>query len=167
LARRFLSGIREALNRLKRGAVLFQHASRILKDVREAKEAVLALSNQPAGNVTIGMTPGISDLLTTKLVESCNRDCPAIRLNVEQDLSAATSSNAQVWSMTGPMPSWDGRAVGNETSNRATNAEFLGIYIRGAVNLSAFIPRGERLSLPISSCFSSWATTSLVTIWRS
>jgi hypothetical protein len=36
--------------------------------VREAKEAVLALSNQPAGNVTIGMTPGISDLLTTKLV---------------------------------------------------------------------------------------------------
>ena len=69
------------------GAVLFQHASRILEDVREAKEAVLALSNQPAGNVTIGMTPGISDLLTAKLVESCNRDCPAIRLNIEQDLS--------------------------------------------------------------------------------
>jgi LysR family transcriptional regulator, nitrogen assimilation regulatory protein len=69
------------------GAVLFQHASRILEDVRQAKEAVLGLSNQPAGNVTIGMTPGISDLFAAKLVESCNRDCPAIRLNIEQDLS--------------------------------------------------------------------------------
>ena len=69
------------------GAVLFQHASRILQDVRQAKEAVLALSNQPAGNVTIGMTPGISDLFAANLVESCNRDCPAVRLNIEQDLS--------------------------------------------------------------------------------
>jgi LysR family transcriptional regulator, nitrogen assimilation regulatory protein len=69
------------------GAVLFEHASRILEDVRQAKEAVLALSNQPAGNVTIGMTPGISDLFTAKLVESCNRNCPAIRLIIEQDLS--------------------------------------------------------------------------------
>ena len=33
------------------------------------------------------MTPGISDLFAAKLVESCNRDCPAIRLNIEQDLS--------------------------------------------------------------------------------
>jgi LysR family nitrogen assimilation transcriptional regulator len=69
------------------GAILFQHASRILEDVRRAKEAVLALSNQPSGNVTIGMTPGISDLFAAKLVESCNRDWPAIRLNIEQDLS--------------------------------------------------------------------------------
>lgn len=57
------------------GAVLFQHASRILEDVRQAKEAVLALSSQPTGNVTIGMTPGISDLFAAKIVESCNRDC--------------------------------------------------------------------------------------------
>ena len=69
------------------GAVLFQHASRILEDVRQAKEAVLALSSQPTGNVTIGMTPGISDLFAAKIVETCNRDCPAIRLNIEQDLS--------------------------------------------------------------------------------
>ena len=69
------------------GAVLFQHASRILDDMRQAKEAVLALSNRPAGNVTLGMTPGISDLFAAKLVDSCNRDCPAIRLNIEQDLS--------------------------------------------------------------------------------
>ena len=69
------------------GAVLFQHAARILEDLRQAKEAVLALSNQPAGNVTIGMTPGISDLFAAKLVETCNRDWPAIRLNIEQDLS--------------------------------------------------------------------------------
>jgi hypothetical protein len=33
------------------------------------------------------MTAGISDLFTAKLVESCNRNCPAIRLNIEQDLS--------------------------------------------------------------------------------
>jgi LysR family transcriptional regulator, nitrogen assimilation regulatory protein len=69
------------------GAVLFQHASRILDDVRAAKEAVLSLSNRPAGNVTVGMTPGIGDLFAAKLVEICNRDCPAIRLNIEQDLS--------------------------------------------------------------------------------
>jgi LysR family nitrogen assimilation transcriptional regulator len=69
------------------GAVLFQHASRILEDLRQAREAILALSNQPQGNVTIGMTPGISDLFAAKLVETCNRDCPAIRLNIEQDLS--------------------------------------------------------------------------------
>jgi len=69
------------------GALLYQHASRILEDVRQAKEAVLALSSRPIGNVTIGMTPGISDLFAAKLVESCNRDYPAIRLNIEQDLS--------------------------------------------------------------------------------
>ena len=69
------------------GAVLFQHASKILEDVRRAKEAVLTVSNQPKGTVTVGMTPGIGDLFAAKLVESCNRDCPAIRLNIEQDLS--------------------------------------------------------------------------------
>lgn len=69
------------------GAILFQHASKILEDVRRAKEAVLTISNQPKGTVTVGMTPGISDLFAAKLVESCNRDCPAIRLNIEQDLS--------------------------------------------------------------------------------
>ena len=69
------------------GAILFQHASKILEDVRRAKEAVLTVSNQPKGTVTVGMTPGISDLFAAKLVESCNRDCPAIRLNIEQDLS--------------------------------------------------------------------------------
>ena len=69
------------------GAILFQHASKILEDVRRAKEAVLTVSNQPKGTVTVGMTPGISDLLAAKLVKSCNRDCPAIRLNIEQDLS--------------------------------------------------------------------------------
>jgi LysR family transcriptional regulator, nitrogen assimilation regulatory protein len=69
------------------GAVLFRHASRILEDTRQAKDAVLALSNQPAGDVTIGMTPGISDWFAAKLVEVCNRDWPAIRLNIEQDLS--------------------------------------------------------------------------------
>ena len=68
------------------GAILFQHASKILEDVRRAKEAVLTVSNQPRGTVTVGMTPGISDLFAAKLVESCNRDCPAIRLNIEQDL---------------------------------------------------------------------------------
>jgi LysR family nitrogen assimilation transcriptional regulator len=69
------------------GAILFQHASKILEDVRQAKEAVLTVSNQPKGTVTVGMTPGISDLFAAKLVESCSRDCAAIRLNIEQDLS--------------------------------------------------------------------------------
>jgi LysR family nitrogen assimilation transcriptional regulator len=69
------------------GAVLFERASIILEDVRQAKAAVLALSKQPAGSVTIGMTPGISDLFAARVVETCNRDCPAIRLNIEQDLS--------------------------------------------------------------------------------
>jgi DNA-binding transcriptional LysR family regulator len=55
--------------------------------VRQAKEAVLTVSNQPKGTVTVGMTPGISDLFAAKLVESCSRDCAAIRLNIEQDLS--------------------------------------------------------------------------------
>jgi LysR family transcriptional regulator, nitrogen assimilation regulatory protein len=55
--------------------------------VRQAKEAVLTVSNQPKGTVTVGMTPGISDLFAAKLVVSCSRDCAAIRLNIEQDLS--------------------------------------------------------------------------------
>ena len=55
--------------------------------MRRAKEAVLSISNQPKGTVTVGMTPGISDLFAAKLVECCNRNCPAIRLNIEQDLS--------------------------------------------------------------------------------
>ena len=46
-----------------------------------------SLINHTAGNVTIGITPGISDLFAAKLVKSCNRNCPAIRLNIEQDLS--------------------------------------------------------------------------------
>jgi LysR family nitrogen assimilation transcriptional regulator len=66
------------------GAILFRYASKILEEVRQA---VLTISNQPKGTVTVGMTPGISDLFAAKLVESCNRDCPAIRLNIEQDLS--------------------------------------------------------------------------------
>ena len=35
------------------GAILFQHASRILEDVRQAKEAVLTISNQPKGTVML------------------------------------------------------------------------------------------------------------------
>ncbi len=69
------------------GAILFQHASKILDDVRRAKEAVLTMSNNPKGVVTVGMTPGITDLLAARLVERCNQDCPAIQLNIEQDLS--------------------------------------------------------------------------------
>jgi LysR family nitrogen assimilation transcriptional regulator len=69
------------------GALLFQHASRILDDVRRAKEAVRALPGSAQGTVTIGMTPGISDLLAAPLVERCNQVCPAVCLNIEQDLS--------------------------------------------------------------------------------
>ena len=58
------------------GAVLFEHASRILEDVRQAKEAVLALSNQPAGNVTIGMTPGISDLFAARACRILQSELP-------------------------------------------------------------------------------------------
>jgi LysR family nitrogen assimilation transcriptional regulator len=69
------------------GALLFQHASRILDDMRRAKEAVRALPGTARGTVTIGMTPGISDLLAAPLVERCNRTCPDVCLNIEQDLS--------------------------------------------------------------------------------
>ena len=69
------------------GAVLYQHACKILDDVRRAKEAVLAVSNRPIIAVTIGMTPGISDLLAARLVERCTRDNSTVRLNIEQDLS--------------------------------------------------------------------------------
>ncbi len=69
------------------GAILFQHASKILQDVRRAKEAVLAIAKQPKGTVNVGMTPGISDLFAARLVEACKRNCPGIRINIEQDLS--------------------------------------------------------------------------------
>jgi LysR family transcriptional regulator, nitrogen assimilation regulatory protein len=87
LVRRFSSGIREALSRPKLAPSYFNTPLKFWKDVRQAKEAVLTVSNQPKGTVTVGMTPGISDLFAAKLVESCSRDCAAIRLNIEQDLS--------------------------------------------------------------------------------
>ena len=40
------------------GVILFQHASKILQDVRRAKEGVLAIANQPKGIVNVGMTRG-------------------------------------------------------------------------------------------------------------
>lgn len=78
------------------GAVLFQHASRILEDPRRAKEAVLTMSHTAKGTVTIGMTPGISDLFAANLVELCGRNCSEIRLNIEQDLSVRLVK--RIWS---------------------------------------------------------------------
>jgi DNA-binding transcriptional LysR family regulator len=54
------------------------------------------------------MTPGISDLLAAPLVERCDRTCPAVCLNIEQDLSVrlverVTTDNATTFAIVSGM----------------------------------------------------------------
>ena len=69
------------------GALLLRHASSILQQVEDARLEVMDLSGTPRGKVVVGVTPTVSALLITPLVEISRETYPDIILNIVEGLS--------------------------------------------------------------------------------
>ncbi|CAO3419844.1 LysR family transcriptional regulator [Azospirillum doebereinerae] len=71
------------------GRILFNKARAILAQVAEARSAVRDYEDGLRGDVTLGLTPGLTDMVAAAAIERCSRDFPGITVNVIEDVSSA------------------------------------------------------------------------------
>ena len=69
------------------GMRLAAHAEILLRQFEKASQDMLEYSGEPQGLVSVGLTSGTSLLMAAKLVESCQREYPAINLRLTEALS--------------------------------------------------------------------------------
>lgn len=71
------------------GRIFFNKARAILEYVAEARNAVRDYEEGLRGQVTLGLTPGLSEAISASAIERCSRDYPGISINVIEDLSSS------------------------------------------------------------------------------
>lgn len=72
------------------GVLLASRGERILKDIRQSLNEVHELSNTPRGNVTIGLPPGLSLMISVPLLETIHAEYPDIRMSIMEAVSDET-----------------------------------------------------------------------------
>lgn len=87
LQTRLLSRGRNGVKATEAGEVLLRHARLILSEHASAVDEIHSLGRQPTGEVRLGLTGTISDLVTVPLIEAVERLYPGIRLNVSEAMS--------------------------------------------------------------------------------
>ena len=87
LGQRLLSRLHTGVQVTEQGAVFYQHAQRVLKQVQEIKGAVAATANTPSGPVALGLPQSTAELFAFALLPRLKRDYPAIALEFFDELS--------------------------------------------------------------------------------
>lgn len=70
----------------REGTVLLSHATKLIRDLDVARNAVVALGVQPRGLVSIGVPPALSVLLLANVAETVSANWPEIVLNFHERL---------------------------------------------------------------------------------
>lgn len=66
----------------EQGATLFDRATHLMHELDQIESDILALSDEPIGNVRLAMPPTMSQLLGPMLVTECRRRYPGLRLQM-------------------------------------------------------------------------------------
>lgn len=69
------------------GQQLFDRAKVLLRDFDALKRDISDASSEPHGNVALGLTPSLADLLLMPIIEQCRRQYPRIKLSVTEEMS--------------------------------------------------------------------------------
>lgn len=71
------------------GRILVEHARKLLRNLQEAREAVLALQAEPQGEVTLGVPTSVGAAMVPDLVQQFRRACPKVSLRLVEGFSAS------------------------------------------------------------------------------
>ncbi|MFG1425321.1 LysR family transcriptional regulator [Roseixanthobacter glucoisosaccharinicivorans] len=74
------------------GRELLSHAYAILKLSEDAKASMLSRGREPVGNVRFGVPGSLVGLLTVRLIETCQKNHPQVRLRVVESMSGYIAS---------------------------------------------------------------------------
>ncbi len=70
------------------GRCLFEHGVKILQQVAQARDEIVAQRDTPVGQVTIGLPPSLGRRLTQPLIEAFRTQTPKARVTIVEGLSA-------------------------------------------------------------------------------
>lgn len=92
------------------GRRLYDHATRILRDVERASDDIKGLAGSPIGRVVLGIPPTLCPVLTPPLFERLKSEQPRIELNIAENFSSGlldwlNEGRIDLAVMTGPVPS--------------------------------------------------------------
>jgi LysR family nitrogen assimilation transcriptional regulator len=73
------------------GRLFYQHALAILKQVADAKSAVVQSATRPSGSVTVGLPHSISGALALPLLQAARAEYPEITLQLTEEISGNLS----------------------------------------------------------------------------
>jgi LysR family transcriptional regulator, nitrogen assimilation regulatory protein len=91
------------------GQRLYDHATRILRDVERAYDDVKGLAGSPVGRVVLGIAPTLCPVLTPPLYEKLRSDQPRIELRIAENFSTGlcdwlSEGRIDLAVMSGPVP---------------------------------------------------------------
>lgn len=92
------------------GKRLYDHATRILRDLERARDDVKGLAGSPVGRVVLGIAPTLCPVLTPPLYEKLRAEQPRIELKIAENFSSAlcdwlNEGRIDLAVMSGPLPS--------------------------------------------------------------
>jgi LysR family nitrogen assimilation transcriptional regulator len=92
------------------GRRLYDHATRILRDLERASDDIKGLAGSPIGRVVLGIPPTLCPVLTPPLFEKLRAEQPRIALKIAENFSLGlldwlSEGRVDLAVMTGPVPS--------------------------------------------------------------
>lgn len=91
------------------GKRLYDHATRILRDLERASDDVKGLAGNPVGRVVLGIAPTLCPVLTPPLYEKLRAEQPRIELKIAENFSSGlcdwlSEGRIDLAVMSGPVP---------------------------------------------------------------
>ncbi|CUI06579.1 LysR substrate-binding domain-containing protein [Massilia antarctica] len=124
------------------GKVFYEHALAILKQVGDARSAVIQSTTRPSGSVTLGLPHSISGALALPLLMAARNTYPEITLQLTEELSGNLNEQLKSGRINLAVLFDDGQ-LGAFASSALVEEELSFICRTG----SAFSPPGERVAL--------------------
>ena len=123
------------------GKVFYEHAQAILKQVSDAKAAVVQSATRPSGSVTLGLPHSISGALALPLLTAVRTRYPEITLQLTEELSGSLADQLRSGRINLAVLFDDGQ-LGAFTSTPLIEEDLMFICRAGSV----FDPGGESVS---------------------
>lgn len=124
------------------GKVFYEHALAILKQVGDARSAVIQSTTRPSGSVTLGLPHSISNALALPLLMAARNTYPEITLQLTEELSGNLTEQLKSGRINLAVLFDDGQ-LGAFASSALVEEELRFICRAG----SAFSPPGEQVAL--------------------
>lgn len=123
------------------GKVFYEHAQAILKQVADARSAVVQSTTRPSGSVTLGLPHSISGALALPLLMATRASYPEITLQLTEELSGSLAEQLKSGRINLAVLFDDGQ-LGAFTSTPLIDEDLMFICRAG----SAFDPGGDSVS---------------------